>query len=460
MQFRLEKVGPVDAANLELGDLTLIAGQNNTGKTYVVYALYGFLRTWLDYGVDSYRRSSRKFPLAEFLDELQAHWAARSDATVCIPRKDLETLRSRILRISASGFSRVGISRTFSAPREAFAESSLAVHNGKLPSGLEEKCLHRDWRGEISAIYGEDEVRLELRPAEDPPDRRSRFEPHRLLAKAAVPDMPDPFILSAERFGISLFYKELDFTKNRLVEMLQQLGDEKKRGRDSPYLVVDRIASRYAMPVKDNIDYTRSIPELRGRVRVDSASLDSELKELMDGYYAASDGDIRFRSKARKGRTFDIPLHLASSSARGLSDLYFYLRHKASENHLLIVDEPESHLDTANQIQFARVLARFVKAGIKVLVTTHSDYLIKEINNLIMLTQVDKDVRRRLGRQLGYAASEGLSKDSVRAYIAENQGLTPCVVDRYGLEMPVFDETIDKINRVSNALSAAIYQTE
>ncbi len=33
------------------------------------------------------------------------------------------------------------------------------------------------------------------------------------------PEFLEPFILSAERFGISLFYKELDFTKNRLVEM-------------------------------------------------------------------------------------------------------------------------------------------------------------------------------------------------------------------------------------------------
>ena len=72
-----------------------------------------------------------------------------------------------------------------------------------------------------------------------------------------------------------------------------------------------------------------------------------------------------------------MPLHLASSSAIGLSDLYFYLRYMASKEHLLIVVEPESHLDTANQIQFARVLARFVDMGIKVLVTTHSDYLIK-----------------------------------------------------------------------------------
>ena len=460
MLFRFKNVGPMDAADLELGDLTLIAGRNNTGKTYIVYALYGFLRTWLDYGVQYYRRFPDKFPLAVAIDDLHTLRLARSSSPVRIARQDVEALRARFLLSSASRFSRYGMSRTFSSPREAFGESSLSVRHSGLTPSRRKHCVHIDRRGEITALYGKDQVRLEARAAEDPPDHSVRFDPHRLLAKVAVPDMPEPFILSAERFGISLFYKELDFTKNRLVEMLQQLGDDKERGRDSPFLVVDQVASRYAMPVKDNIDYTRSIPDLGNRVQVDSTSLDSEIKELMDGYYTSSDGDIRFRSKARKGRTFDIPLHLASSSARGLSDLYFYLRHRASKNHLLIVDEPESHLDTANQIQFARVLARFVKAGIKVLVTTHSDYLIKEINNLIMLNQVDEDERNSLRRQLGYAASDGLSKDSVRAYIAENHSLTPCAVDRYGLEMPVFDQTIDEINRVSNALSAAIYQSE
>ena len=42
------------------------------------------------------------------------------------------------------------------------------------------------------------------------------------------PNFPHPFILSAERFGISLFYKELDFRKNRLVEELQKLSDHQE----------------------------------------------------------------------------------------------------------------------------------------------------------------------------------------------------------------------------------------
>lgn len=44
MMFRFENIGPVDHAEIALGDLTIVAGRNNTGKTYLVYALYGFLK--------------------------------------------------------------------------------------------------------------------------------------------------------------------------------------------------------------------------------------------------------------------------------------------------------------------------------------------------------------------------------------------------------------------------------
>ena len=146
---------------------------------------------------------------------------------------------------------------------------------------------------------------------------------------------PDPFILSAERFGISLFYRELDFTKNQLVDLLQKMSDNKNRDTFSPYLFIDRTTSRYSLPIKDNIDYTRSIPDLRGRrSQVYENKLFDDIKDMMGGYYGAAGDDIRFISKARgKGRSFNIPLHLASSSARGLSDFYFFLRHGARSNH-------------------------------------------------------------------------------------------------------------------------------
>ena len=179
----------------------------------------------------------------------------------------------------------------------------------------------------------------------------------------------------------------------------------------------------------------------------------------MSGYYTSTDGVIRFKSKARKHGAFDIPLHIASSSARGLSDLYFYLRHMASSNDVLFIDEPETHLDTANQVLLARVIARLVGAGLKVLVSTHSDYLIKEINNLVMLDHLQRNGGPDW-KKPPYARREAIGCERIRAYVAENNTLTPCAVDRYGIDAPVFDETIDQINRVSTALASAIGDME
>ena len=42
MRIELENLGVLKKAEFELGDLTLICGSNNTGKTYATYALFGF----------------------------------------------------------------------------------------------------------------------------------------------------------------------------------------------------------------------------------------------------------------------------------------------------------------------------------------------------------------------------------------------------------------------------------
>nr|WP_314071501.1 hypothetical protein [uncultured Campylobacter sp.] len=43
MKISLKNVGMLDEANFEVGGLTIICGENNTGKTYATYSLYGYL---------------------------------------------------------------------------------------------------------------------------------------------------------------------------------------------------------------------------------------------------------------------------------------------------------------------------------------------------------------------------------------------------------------------------------
>ena len=270
------------------------------------------------------------------------------------------------------------------------------------------------------------------------------------------PELPsDPFVLSAERLGISLFYRELDFSKSQFIDMFQKLGYVDVQS-SLPFALIDEATSRYARPIKDNIDYTRSIPDLREqKSEIYDDGFFNDIKRLMNGYYAASSDAIEFRSVARGDRRFSIPLHLASSSARGLSDLYFFLRHVARRNHLLIIDEPESHLDTANQILLARLLARLVQAGLKVLMTTHSDYLIKEINNLIMLGHSFNN-KAKVTKRLKYEDDDHLVPHRIRAYIAKKNTLTRCQIDKFGIDMPNFDEAINGINDVANELAIRV----
>ena len=458
--FRFRNVGPVRDAEVELGDLTIIAGRNNTGKTYLVYTLYGFLKMLNSWHHGDFFLEGTKYHDAGFPDIGWITEEVTREGSISFPL-DGEKIRQQqrlVIQELARKFSDRTLSSVFSTQQSDFEGSSIEVNLNEPPfkdSYYVYQGLDKDVN--LSTEYDGNSVRVAADLTEKQrsvEDLESDITEHYI--SLLLDDLfPEVFILSAERFGISLFYRELDFTKNQLVDMLQKMGDAKSRGRVSPFLLINRTTSRYALPIKDNIDYTRGIPNLqKRRSEIFESKLFDDIKDIMAGYYASSGDDIRFISKVRKKEgKFKIPLHLASSSARGLADLYFFLKHVAKKNHLLIIDEPESHLDTSNQILLARLLARCIRAGLKVLITTHSDYLIKEINNLIMLSRPFKD-KETVVKKLKYSADDFLDPDSIRAYVAEDSSLTRCDVDKFGIDMPVFDETIDRINTVANDLAS------
>ena len=79
----------------------------------------------------------------------------------------------------------------------------------------------------------------------------------------------------------------------------------------------------------------------------------------------------------------DLPLMNASSMVSELAPVVLYLRHMVGPGNVLIVEEPESHLHPAMQVEFTRQLAALVDAGVRVIVTTHSEWLIEELANIV-----------------------------------------------------------------------------
>jgi predicted ATPase len=85
---------------------------------------------------------------------------------------------------------------------------------------------------------------------------------------------------------------------------------------------------------------------------------------------------------------------------------------------LLIIDEPELNLHPENQRKIARLLATLVNIGIKVFITTHSDYIIKELNLLIMMNQESKRLQELVKKE-NYFDYELISTQKIRVYTSE-----------------------------------------
>ena len=78
-----------------------------------------------------------------------------------------------------------------------------------------------------------------------------------------------------------------------------------------------------------------------------------------------------------------IRLSRASSMVSELAPVVLFIRGNIGRGDTLIIEEPEAHLHPAAQTEMAATLARLVRCGVRVVVTTHSDWLLKAVGNLM-----------------------------------------------------------------------------
>ena len=105
-----------------------------------------------------------------------------------------------------------------------------------------------------------------------------------------------------------------------------------------------------------------------------------------------------------------------------LAPVVLYLRHIVGHNivghrNVLIVEEPESHLHPAMQVEFTRQLAALVHAGIRVIVTTHSEWVLEELANIVRRSTFSTSDREKTAD-----AKIALRPDQVGAWLFQPKG--------------------------------------
>ena len=256
------------------------------------------------------------------------------------------------------------------------------------------------------------------------------------------------FLMPAERNGLHLFFREL---RTRRTHLLHRASREEI---DFPKLLSDVIRSRYALPIADYIDWLNDLPE-RQKLKRDGFHDHALLlgKKLVGGTYrvGARGGSIRFkpyRSRRNGVGTDFMGLHMASSMVKSLFGLWFYLENQASRGNILMIDEPELNIHPANQREIARLLARLVNAGLNIVISTHSDYIVREFNSLIMLS---REQGEKLRKKYKYDRDEILKPEQVGAYLYDDQTIIPFeITPEDGIYATTFDEVISDINTTND----------
>ncbi|MEI6427483.1 MAG: AAA family ATPase [Pseudanabaena sp. ELA607] len=456
MRIKVKNLGALKQAEFTLGDLTIVCGCNNTGKTYATYALFGFLYTWrqvFHITIDPNR-----------ISQLIAEGVMHLDINEYI--EDAEKIINRGNQAYTKQLSKI-----FAAPSERFKETEFQaipnIQDINLTGKFERRM--RSTNTEIFSITKNEESAI-LVVTLLANKENNRIPPNILedVIEDAIKDVvfaqlfPRAFIASTERTGATIFRKELNFARNRLLEELGQVD------KDIDHMeLLFKDYEDYALPIKANVDFIRQLETIVKKSSFIAESHPDILKDFASiiggSYNVTRNNELYYVPQDKR---IKLPMDESSSAVRSLLDIGFYLRHEAQQGDLLMIDEPELNLHPENQRRVVRLFARLVNIGIKVFITTHSDYIIKELNTLIMLNR-NKPHLKRIADAEGYRSEELISASNIKVYIAQEslvmldgktkrtniQTLVPADIhSEMGIKAESFDQTIETMNRIQDEI--------
>ncbi|ATA67648.1 hypothetical protein CGC48_02755 [Capnocytophaga cynodegmi] len=446
MNITIEKLGKIEHTSIDINDLTILVGDNNSGKTYITYSIYGALKEWKDFiDYEVFRAISKELQEKGRVSIKEEDLLKLINSSITSEGKNFKSRFKHLFNDKEEIFEKSVLKLKFEIPNK-IQHSKLKIHLGRaitFEGSIDEEGLKI-----VSTSIGETDLNfgLVLDIVGD------------IISGLVFKDIfYTPVIITAERLGISLFYKELDETRNSLVDGLQKLKQEDNQ--IDRFDILLSMSAYYATPIRDHISFTRNFDAIKKlNSELDTNYALSIIKEMLGAEFKKDNKqDIRFFTRKKKLNKFDIPLHLASSSARCIVDLYFYLKHLSKRQDLVIIDEPESHLTLRNQRLMAKLITAMLNIGIKVFITTHSDFLVKELNNLILLSNKfegkDKWLKENKSK---YNHKDFLNFEKVNVYQTNEGGTNKLEVSNTGIKIPFFDDEINDIFNVSNDLEYLI----
>lgn len=352
MKIKLQNIGIIEEAYINIDGITLIAGQNDSGKSTIGKVLYALIKGF-NQDLSLFQEEKNRmtaFYYQDILKEFKKNW-----------REDISEFQTK--EINDDWFLKI---------EEIIARDSLPE---EIKKPLKDKIyfLKKNYNKEYNSIDQKKEelekwFKSEIKILNNlfDKEKKSKIEMEDLEGTISINSWfvdPDRYYLELDN-NLETYYKETYYIESPLV-----IDDSLQRfiGKDN-FEVFNRnkqeeLSKSLSNPLQNNIiDYSNIYSKI-------SKIINGEITiDLLQGVrYNKSNQDIAIKNTALGIKSFGIIQLLLKNN-------------RLNNRSLLIIDEPEVHLHPIWQVKYAEILVLLSKEfDIPIVLTSHSPYFIEAL---------------------------------------------------------------------------------
>ena len=381
MRLILENVGKVQEADIKLDGITLIAGENNTGKSTVGKMLFCIFESFykIERQISQERINTIGRHIANFYHEtfnrVGRKYSVHDLAAEFVHNKEQYVGDSRIIRKAIENFFE---NREINFDAIAYQDtleqladkiySVLFIEDTEIRRAILQRTLDSEFGMKIGFLNNESnysKIQLEIR------NSKIEFE---------VINNENINIIQDMSLNKEIIYIDDPFVLDDLQDLLPYRSAYGLNHRDS---LLDKIVR-----VKDTRDFGA----------LDEILVNKKLERIFETMNGICDGDLTvsedggnysYRTSELNGT---LEMSNLSTGIKSFIILKTLLRNGSiNDNGVVILDEPEIHLHPEWQLKFAEVIVLIQKEfGVNILLNTHSPYFLNAIEVYVKKYGIEK----------------------------------------------------------------------
>lgn len=426
--MKLKNVGSISNSIIKLNNINIFYGENGGGKTYTSYIIYGILKYianihWedkindlpknimqIDGNITVNWNTLHKLLAEDIINDINEN--SKKIISIIFKKNESEMdfeLNEEDIDFFTNWLAISSIPKGGMAKREDANYSYLITHEidneniifsqNQMPSYIPDYLQDTEPFSELKSLL--------LNNVQNMDEELFYQEVKKYISNLINHMSPTELYIPAERQGINIFYDNL------------VRGYFYSNHRFSIESTEEADVYSQPLPILDYINYISIVKEQEKKNH--DNELSSYMKNILKGEYKiSSNGDVIFITE----NNTEISMELSSSVVKSLFGLHTL---DSNTNSIIIIDEPELNLTPKNQKLIAEYLYSLNEKGNKIIISTHSDYIIKTFAVCSLKEHVNK---KKNNIQTFYFNGNNIHSDGALWKLDE---------------IPIFDNTYDQL---------------